>query len=212
MVILGGTHPWKSTAVCKKFRRNLAVMFRAIVKWVAPNRVRALLERGDNQTKPCSIKNRRLKLRRPNMFIFWLVVLLTLRCFWQILLWDFGCVSPCLLWGYQIRPSSSVAAVVCHYVIVCVRFRFTSPNPFGATVFVFPSGEFISRQFRRKLFAQGRGFFWFSRRLPFRQHVFFGCISSDAPHRFLANIQKKRNIYTADVYIYIYIDISMKRL
>ena len=77
----GGTPPWKSTAVCKKFRRNLAVMFRAIVKWVAPNRVRALLERGDNQTKPCSIKNRRLKLRRPNMFIFWLVVLLTLRCF-----------------------------------------------------------------------------------------------------------------------------------
>ena len=84
MVILGGTPPRKSTAVCKKFRRNLAVMFRAIVKWVAPNRVRALLERGDNQTKPCSIKNRRLKLRRPNMFIFWLVVLLTLRCFWQI--------------------------------------------------------------------------------------------------------------------------------
>ena len=115
MVILGGTPPWKSTAVCKKFRRNLAVMFRAIVKWVAPNKVRALLERGDNQTKPCSIKNRRLKLRRPNMFIFWLVVLLTLRCFWQIPLWDFGCVSPCLLWGYQIRPSSSVAAVVCHY-------------------------------------------------------------------------------------------------
>ena len=121
-------------------------------------------------------------------------------------LWDFGCVSPCLLWGYQIRPSSSVAAVVWHYRHCLCPFSIYFTKSFWCYRLCFPSWEFISRQFRRKLFAQGRGLFWFSRRLPFRLHVFSGCISSDAPRRFLANTQKKKkHIYCRCIYIYIYI-------
>ena len=95
-------------------------------------------------------------MRRPNMFIFCLVLLLAWRCF--------RANSPCVILGvsplafydgimFARRRLASPSFVI--IVISCVRFRLSLLNPLGAIVFVFPSGRFVSKAIPAKTFCTG---------------------------------------------------------